>query len=84
MIQTLRDWIASILGNYEPVTYNVTQMGNDPDIGLVQVVDTYVAKGLAGVDWEYVVTALVLVITVYSVFRLMGILLSTLSGGRKW
>lgn len=84
MIQTLREWIASILGTYEPVTYNVTQMANDPDIGLVQVVDHYVAKGLAGLDWEYVVTALVLVITIYSVFRLMGILLSALSGGRKW
>lgn len=84
MIQTLRDWIASILGTYEPVTYNVTHMANDPDLGVIQVVDSYVAKGLAGVDWEYVVTAFVLVITIYSVFRLMGVLLSTLSGGRKW
>lgn len=84
MIQTLREWLASILGAYEPVTYNVTQMANDPDFGVIQVVDSYVAKGLAGVDWEYVVTALVLVITIYSVFRLMGILLSSLSGGRKW
>ena len=84
MIQTLRDWIASILGTYEPVTYQAKQIVADALGGSSTTTWTEVAPGVAGVDWEYVVTAFVLVITIYSVFRLMGVLLSTLSGGRKW
>lgn len=84
MIQTLRDWISSILGNYEPVTYQARQIVADANGGSSVTTWTEVAQGVAGIDWEYVVTALVLVITIYSVFRLMGILLSALSGGRKW
>lgn len=87
MIQTLRDWLTSILGTYEPVTYLVkgcTAYGGMDGGNYHEFTYTKVADGLAGLDWEYVVTALVLVITIYSVFRLMGILLSTLSGGKKW
>lgn len=79
MIQTLRDWIASILGNYEPVTYTVRLIGVD---GVSAGSYTEVASGLAGVDWEYLTTAALLLIAVWSVFRLLGVLLSAISGGK--
>lgn len=84
MISTIREWLSSILGEYTPVTYNVTQVANDPDFGVIQVVDSYVAKGLAGVDWEYIFTALLLLVVIYSVFRLLGLLLQAFTGGGRY
>lgn len=81
MIQTIKDWIASVLGTYTPVTYTVRLVGAD---GASAGSYTAVAEGLAGVDWEYIFTALFLLIVVYSVFRLLGVLLSKISGGSAW
>lgn len=81
MIQTIKDWIASVLGTYTPVTYTVRLIAADGTTG-----GSYqaVAEGLAGVDWEYIFTALFLLVVVYSVFRLLGVLLSHISGGKAW
>lgn len=81
MIQTIKDWIASVLGTYTPVTYTVRLVDADgASVGSYQAV----AEGLAGVDWEYIFTAIFLLIVVYSVFRLLGVLLSKISGGSAW
>ncbi len=82
MIQTIRDWLASVLGEYTPITYEVTQYAADPDLGLIQIQDEVVASGLAGVDWEYIATAALLLIAIWSVFRLLGVLLQAISGGK--
>lgn len=82
MVDTIRNWLASVLGEYTPVTYEVTSYATDPDLGLIQIQDEVVASGLAGVDWEYIATAALLLIAIWSVFRLLGVLLQTISGGK--
>lgn len=85
MISTIRAWLESILGEYEPITYTVKTLVADPVIGgTEQVSYTKVADGLAGLDWSYIFTALLLLVTIYSVFRLLGVLLQALSGGSRW
>lgn len=61
--QTIKSLITSIIGTYTPVTYldsNGTEV---------------IPNGLAGVDFSYFGSILVLVISIYSVFRLIGVLL---------
>ena len=83
MIQTIRDWLSSILGTYEPVTYTVKLLVPDAMGGTATTSYTEVASGLAGVDWEYIATAALLLIAVWSVFRLLGVLLQAISGGGR-
>lgn len=82
MIQTIRDWIDSVLGTYEPVTYQVKVMIADALGGSSTTTYTKVADGLAGVDWGYIATAALLLIAIWSVFRLLGVLLQAISGGK--
>lgn len=82
MIDTIRSWLASILGEYTPVTYEVSQYVSDPNLGYIELRDEVVASGLAGVDWEYIATAALLLIAIWSVFRLLGILLQAISDGK--
>ena len=77
-MSTILAWVQSILGTYNPVTYEVTTYVGDQEI-----VNEIVAEGLAGVDWQYIVTALLLLVTVYSVFRMLGVLLQAVGGGRR-
>lgn len=84
MISTIRAWLASILGAYTPITYTLTTTYNDPDYGVMQIANSVVADGVAGVDWEYVFTALLLLVVIYSVFRLLGVLLQSFTGGSRW
>lgn len=83
MISTIMQWVQSILGQYSPITYQAKLMVSDINGGSNTVTYTAVADGMAGVNWEYVVTALLLLIVVYSVFRLLGVLLQGLMGGRR-
>lgn len=84
LVVTVRQWVESVLGVYEPVTYTETLLVADVANG-GSLTRTYekVADGLAGVDWGYICTAVVLVVSIYSVFRLLGVLLQALSGGRR-
>lgn len=80
MITTIRDWVTSVLGEYTPVTYLVDRYDSEGTfIGTGQVI----ADGLAGVDWEYLITAAILLIAIWSVFRLLGVLLQALSGWNR-
>lgn len=36
------------------------------------IVDGVVVQGVAGLDWEYIVTGALLLITIYSVFKIIG------------
>lgn len=84
VVQTIRQWIDSVLGTYEPVTYTETLLVSDNVTG-GSLTRTYekVADGLAGVDWSYIFTALCLLVVIYSVFRLLGVLLQAFVGGGK-
>lgn len=85
MIDTIREWLESILGTYEPVTYTEKIMQVSPITGeSITTSFERVADGLAGLDWSYIFTALLLLVTIYSVFRLLGVLLQSLSGGSRW
>lgn len=84
MISTILDWVRSILGEYEPITYTAKLLV--PDVlngGSESVSYTAIPSGLSGVNWEYVVTAALLLVVIYSVFRLLGVLLQSLCGGRR-
>ena len=81
IVSTIRDWVSSILGAYEPIEYTVKTLVADPiNGGAISQQYTVVANGVAGVDWEYIVTAALLLVTIYSVFRLLGVLLQAVSG----
>lgn len=85
MIQTIRDWIESILGTYEPITYTVkdaVSYGGVDSMAYHEFTYQKVADGLAGVDWGYIATAALLLIAIWSVFRLLGVLLQAISGGK--
>ena len=77
MFENLIEFIQTLLGTYEPVSYPVYEIAPD-----VEVVRNIIPSGLAGVDWRYIFTGLVFLVTIYSVFRLLGILLQSI-GGRK-
>lgn len=74
-MSTILEWLSGILGTYTPVTYQVTKV-----IDGQEIVEDVVAQGLAGVDWQYVLCGLLLLLTIYSVFRLLGILLQSIGG----
>lgn len=74
---TILEWLAGILGEYTPVTYDVYRIAGD-----TEVYDKVVASGLAGVDWQYIICGLLLLVTIYSTFRLLGILLQSIGGRR--
>lgn len=87
MISTIRAWLESILGTYEPITYTVkdaVSYGGGDAMAYHEFTYSKVADGLAGLDWSYIFTALLLLVTIYSVFRLLGVLLQALSGGTRW
>lgn len=75
MFDSIIAWVESVLGTYTPVTYEVTKI-----IGESEITEEIVAQGIAGVDWRYVFTGLFLLVTVYSVFRLLGVLLERIGG----
>lgn len=57
--------LAQILGTYEPVLTDVLDAEG-------AVIGRVVAQGVAGVDWLYVASAIMLALAVYSVFRIVG------------
>lgn len=73
---SLLEWISSVLGEYEPITYQVYRIAGD-----TEVYDTVVASGAAGVNWQYVLSAAFLIVCVWSVFRIIGSLLEVFKHG---
>lgn len=69
-MQTIIDFLRSFLGFYEPIytTYSV-----DADTTIQTV-----ASGAGGVNWEYVLAGALLLVVIYSVFRLIGCLFGRL------
>lgn len=55
----MREFLISILGEYQPVTY------------LVDGVEV-VAQGVAGVDWLYIITAAAFLLCAFCLFKAIG------------
>lgn len=62
---SIRDFLLSVLGSYEPVTYAVYDVAAD-------TVTHVVPAGLAGVDWLYVGCLALLIVVVYCVLKCLG------------
>lgn len=65
MLSEIRSFIQSAIGVYTPFC--------DPESGVPYA-------GFAGVDWEYIVSAVLLVLTVYCVFKVLGAVISKIGG----
>lgn len=63
----MREFLQSILGNYNPVTYTTYEYVNEV-ITPIEVIP----NGVAGVDWLYILSGLAFLIVIYSVFRVLG------------
>ena len=63
MLNTFKDLVSSIIGEYEPVSYTTSN-------GAI-----IIPNGLAGVDFTYVGALALLLIGVFCVFRLCGALI---------
>lgn len=63
-MNTLKEIFSIFVGSYEPITY---VDGN----GVSRIAD-----GLAGVDWSWLCGAFLLILGVYSIFRVLGIVIS--------
>lgn len=62
---SIRDFLISILGSYQPVTYDVYDVAAD-------TVTSVIPAGVAGVDWLYVGTLALLVIVIFCVLKCLG------------
>lgn len=73
-METFKSFITSLFGTYTPVSYTVSQT---VQIGEEVYTDTYdvIASGLAGVDWPWVIGALLFLIALYSFFRIISMIL---------
>lgn len=60
---SIKAFIDSILGTYVPVSYT------DGSVDIIP-------SGLSGVDWSYVFSGALLLLTFYCIFRIIGGLLS--------
>ena len=73
-------FLSSILGTYTPVTYlhewaqwdEVTQQ-------YIVLSENVIPSGLAGVDWLYVLSGLLFIVVIWSVFKLLGGLICKIS-----
>lgn len=62
---SIRDFLVSVLGTYEPVTYEVYDIASD-------TVSHVIPGGVAGVDWLYVGTLALLIVVIYCVLKCLG------------
>lgn len=70
-MNTIMEWLSGILGEYNPPTYDLIYQITD-DTTVVQKV---IPNGTAGIDWQYLLCGVLLLVVIYSVFRLLGSLI---------
>ena len=70
----MKDFIISLFGVYEPVTYRVTECLGMTSEG-VPITEVYevVASGAAGLDWPWLMGVGLFAIVLYSLFRILGV-----------
>lgn len=71
----MKDFIISLFGVYEPVTYQVTEcLGTTSEgVPITEICDV-VASGAAGLDWPWLMGVGLFAIVLYSFFRIVGVL----------
>lgn len=62
---SLPDFLSSVLGEYTPVSYEVYDIASD-------TVSRVIPSGVAGVDWLYVGSLLLLVVVIFCVLKCLG------------
>lgn len=62
---SLPEFLASVLGEYTPVSYEVYDVASD-------TVSRVIPSGVAGVDWLYVGSLLLLIVVVFCVLKCLG------------
>lgn len=58
-MSALKTFLDNVLGVYSPIMYEYSSQNIIPD-------------GFAGVDWPYIIRALVFVVALWSIFRMIG------------
>ena len=66
MIDTLKVLLTNLIGAYQPVVYQI-------DGGL-----SVIPSGMAGVDWAWLGALLLFMLTLYCVFRTVGVILNAI------
>lgn len=76
----MKEFLASILGTYSPVTY-LHEFAQWDDVTGQYIVmrENVIPNGLAGVDWLYVLAGLAFIVVIWSVFKLLGGLICKIS-----
>lgn len=62
---SIRDFLISVLGSYEAVSYEVYDVASD-------TVSRVIPDGVAGVDWLYVGTLALLIVVIFCVLKCLG------------
>ena len=63
MIDTLKYVITQIIGTYTPITYTTYIGENEVSV---------IPDGLAGVDFGFVISGLMLIVCIYGIIRIIG------------
>lgn len=59
----LKNLLTDLIGTYNPVSYYVGE-------------DEIIAPGMAGVDWQWVASAALFILVIYSLFRIIRALVA--------
>lgn len=74
------EFLQSILGTYTPVTYShVWAQWDEATQQYIELYEDVIPNGLAGVDWLYILSGLLFIVVVWSVFKLLGGLICKIS-----
>lgn len=68
-VSTMSDAIKGVLGEYYPRTYTVSQYAAD---GTLLGTTTEIVPGLAGLDYEWIVGAVLFALFLYGILRMIG------------
>lgn len=69
----MKELIASIFGEYAPITYETTEYLYDTEGNVIsETVSEVVASGASGIDWTYVLGVVAFLVVLYCILRIIG------------
>lgn len=69
----MREYLDGILGTYTPTSYEGVILVDGEEMFVNIIPD-----GMAGLDWSFVISGLVLVIGIWSIFKIFGLIIKGL------
>lgn len=66
MVQTLKVLVVNLIGAYQPVEYTLSDGS------------TVIPAGFAGCDWVFIASVGLLCLSIYCVFKLVGVILNAI------